>query len=428
MTSTRTPSPLLVRAGLACTGLACAGLLGLACSTPQGQQAGHSATPVQALGQPAAGEQARATTAQDTDAVTAIVVPRELPKALRPRTLVVTDLLNPRGMHVLPSGDLLIAEAGSGDPQDPQTGRLSRLVDSDHDGRFLANEERVALLSGQPSRNILDIVRRDEVFGLAGMDASPERILVSLAFFGGPTTLFAIDQDRVSEWSTTHLNINDVTYSAQARAWFGVASTTNEVVRLQPDKGAERVLSLPTLESGQDAVPGYLVSEPNSKQLLVSLFSGSPEGEEGGEGVELVPGAGAIVRVNPENKTFSWAVKGLTVPTDLVVAEDGSIYVLEFCDAFVDPVKDMAALLKEPGHGGFRRFSGRLLHVDPVHSTVTVVAEGLDVPSNLHLAGGYLYISQGMGTPGRMIPPPAGQGDSPVPLRGFVERIALSAP
>ena len=41
-------------------------------------------------------------------------------------------------------------------------------------------------------------------------------------------------------------------------------------------------------------------------------------------------------------------------------------------------------------------------------------------PTNLSQADGVIYVSQGMGTPGRPIPGP----DGPVALDGFIERLA----
>jgi hypothetical protein len=73
-------------------------------------------------------------------------------------------------------------------------------------------------------------------------------------------------------------------------------------------------------------------------------------------------------------------------------------------------------------HGGFRRFSGRLLKIRRDNGAVSELARGLDAPTNMVLSGKALYIAQGMGTPGRMIPGPDGK---PTALTGFVERIDL---
>jgi len=350
-----------------------------------------------------------------------IDVPRELERALLPRVLVADGLNNPRGMHLLPTGALLVAEAGTGDPDDPLTGALLELTDANGDGDYLDEGERKALLERQPSRNILHIVRRDEVFGMAGLAEGGGQILTTLAFFGGPSHIFSLEAGAVKPWGETHLNINDLAYDRTRKAWVGVASTTDEVVRLVPGGGVERLLKIPPLPNGQDAVPGYLRHDPVTDRLLVSLFSGSPEGEEGGDGTELVPRAGTIIAVDPERRSFTRLITGLTVPTDLAIAPDGSIYVLEFCDRFLDPVPTRAAMEAGPMHGGFRRFSGRLLHVDRQTRRVTIVAEGLDAPSNLTITEGALYVAQGMGTPGRLIPAAGGAKK----LSGYIERIAL---
>jgi hypothetical protein len=325
-------------------------------------------------------------------------------------------------MQLLATGAMLVSEAGTGEPDQP-SGRLLRLTDQNGDGDYLDTGEQSVLLDRQPSKNILDIVRRDEVFGMAGMAQGDGQVLVSLAFFGGPSTVFRVDGDTVTQWSTTHGNLNDLAYDPLRKQWFAVASTSDEVVRLQPGGGMERVLKIPPLPNGQDPVPGYLGFDPVRREILVSLFSGSPEGEEGGKGVELVPRAGGIIGVEPGGKLFHWVVQGLTAPTDFEIAADGSIYVLEFCDAFLDPVTTREALWRGPSHGGFRRFSGRLLRIDRKHAQVTVVARGLDAPTNLALGEGALYIAEGMGTPGREVPGPNGTQK----LVGFIERIALPA-
>jgi hypothetical protein len=177
---------------------------------------------------------------------------------------------------------------------------------------------------------LLDIVRRDEVFGMAGMDEGDGNVLVGLAFFGGPSTILRVDESKVTAWTTTHLNINDIAYDPRTKAWYGVASTTDEMVKLNENAGTERLVKFPPLASGQDSVPAYLTDDPLTGEMLVTLFSGSPEGEEGGEGTELVPRAGGIVAIDPEHKRYRWLVRGLTVPTDLEIAPDGSIYVLQF--------------------------------------------------------------------------------------------------
>ena len=64
----------------------------------------------------------------------------------------------------------------------------------------------------------------------------------------------------------------------------------------------------------------------------------------------------------------------------------------------------------------------RLLRLDRTSGQVTVVATGLDAPTNLAIDPTGLYVAEGMGTPGRPMPGPNGV----VKLDGFIEHIALS--
>jgi hypothetical protein len=349
----------------------------------------------------------------------AVEVPLAPARALRPRVKVASGLANPRGMHLNGDGTLLLSTAGTGEPA---SGALLRLHDNDGDGDYDDEGERTTLLDKQPSRNLFGIVRRDEVFGLAGIAEGAGSVLVSLADFGGPSKIFQVDGPKVTPWGSTHGNINDLAFDVRRGVWVGVSSTTDEIVQIKPGGGADRVVKFPPLASGQDAVPAYLRFDPRSGDVLVTLFSGSPEGEEGGEGTELVPRSASIVRVHAETRKVTPVVTGLTVPSDLEIDEDGSIYVLEFCDSFLDPVERAEDMQGGAMHGGFKRFSGRLLHISRDSGAVQVVADGLDAPTNLTRSGGSLYIAQGMGTPGRLIPGPDGK---PVPLTGFIERIAL---
>jgi hypothetical protein len=357
-----------------------------------------------------------------SSAAAAIAVPLSPAVKELPRVRIATGLANPRGLFRYPDGSMLVSVAGTGDPANPNTGALLHLTDNDHDGDYDDEGERTTLIGEQPSKNLLYIVRRDEVFGMAGMDEGEGGVLVGLAFFGGPSTIMRVADLHVNTWTTTHANINDIAFDPARKAWFGVASTTDEVVKLHQDARIERVVKFPPLASGQDPVPAYLTHDPLTGELLVSLFSGSPEGEEGGEGVEIVLRAARVVRVHPDTRAVTPVVTELTVPTDLAATKDGILYVLEFCDSFVEPVKTRDDMAKGPSHGGFRRWTGRLLRIDRNGGDVSVIARGLDEPTNLLLFGNSLYVAEGMGTPGRSIPGPDGQ---PTTLTGFIERIDL---
>jgi hypothetical protein len=66
----------------------------------------------------------------------ALRAPDNPPQALWTQRVVATGLINPRGMLWLADGSLLVAEAGVGDPANVQTGRVLRLVDTNHDGDY----------------------------------------------------------------------------------------------------------------------------------------------------------------------------------------------------------------------------------------------------------------------------------------------------
>jgi hypothetical protein len=358
-----------------------------------------------------------ATAATEHDRSAAIPIPDNPAVESLRRERIATDLLNPRGM-LLDGRTLMVAMAGRGLEEDSGTGSLVLLRDSDGDKSL---DQRHALLSGQPSRNILHIVRRDEVFGMADIARGGGDTLVTAAFFGGPSQIYEVDGTNVSLWNTVEGNINAITFDEKRGDWVAVSSSSEQVLRIFPDRPAEEILLIPDLPEGQDPVPGYVRYEPSTGKLLVSLFSGSPLGEENGDGTEIVPGAGGIIRVDPDDGSFEWVVSGLTAPTDIALDDSGRIYVLEFCSDFLDPVNTRADMWQSPGHGGFKRFSGRLLRIDPVDRSVTLIADGLDGPTNLHVNSDSLLVAQGMGTPGRMIPGP----DGDVPLTGFIEHLSL---
>ena len=75
-----------------------------------------------------------------------------------------------------------------------------------------------------------------------------------------------------------------------------------------------------------------------------------------------------------------------------------------------------------PLHGGFTRFSGRLLRCNLHTREVEVLVRGLDTPSNLCVAKDAVLISEGMGLAGRPIPTPY---NTVVPLSGKIRRVPL---
>ncbi len=356
---------------------------------------------------------------QEAPAALPITIPLGPEIDLRPRTTVASGLANPRGMLARADGSLLVALAGTGDPAAPGSGALVELTPAAEGRRSVR-----PLLTGQDSANLVELVRRDEVFGLAGISGGDGTVLLTLARFGGPSQILAIEGQTTRPWAVARGNINDMAWDPARRRWYGVSSSHDEIVILIAGDRSRRFVKLPPLAQGQDAVPGYLEFDPTTDRILVSLFTGSPLGEEGGSGTDIVPAAGKIIAVDPDSGRVTDVVTGLTAPTDLALGPAGELYVLEISRDFVDAVESRQAMLGKVSHGGFRRFSGRLLQIDRQRGTVTVLADDLDAPTNLAWDGAALLVAQGMGTPERPIPRPDG---SVTPLDGVIERIELPA-
>ncbi len=351
-----------------------------------------------------------------------IVVPEQLRKELKAVQVVAHDLKNPRGMYIRPDGAVLVAEAGVGDPKTPDSSDLLLLTDRDDDGKFDSRDERKVLLDKQLSVNIFSHVRRDEVFGLAAIAAADGTILMTHGVFDGPSQLFEIAGDKVTPLGQAEGNLNSLAYDPKRGIWVAASSSRNQVVRVSRSAKVDVILKIPNLSNGQEAVPAYVRYDKRTGEIMVSLFTGSIEGETGGDGTELKARSGKIIRVNPDNGRMTDVVTGLTTPADFVLDANGNIYVLEFCDAFMDPVKTRSDMWNRANHGGFRRFSGRLLRIDRKTGDAVVIADQLDAPTNLALHVNTLLIAQGMGTPGRPIPGLKGE----TKLEGFISAMDIS--
>jgi hypothetical protein len=345
-------------------------------------------------------------------------IPTDVPQTIHERKNLLRRIDNPRGTLLEPRGTLLVAVAGSGHRQ--ADGSIRRFHPGP-DGNYRAP---TILIANQASKNLLPLVRRDEVFGVAAIKAGEGQIRATAAYYDGPSRILAINNDKTQWVSAVSGNLNDIAWHPVERVWFGVSSSTNELLRIPENEPPVTVTSFPPLENGQEAVPGYLRHDPQTDDLLVSLFSGSPLGETGGDGTEIVTRAGKIVRVNPRTGKIVEMVSDLTAPTDLEISADGrTLWILELCDSFVGPVTSRAKMLTTETHGGFRRFSGRLLQVDRTTGSVVEIAHQLDTPTNLSAMDGWLLISTGMGTPGRDIP---GLGGITQPLEGRIDAIRIA--
>ena len=124
--------------------------------------------------------------------------------------------------------------------------------------------------------------------------------------------------------------------------------------------------------------------------------------------------------MHPASGQIEVLISGLQLPTGLALRANGHVLVLELCSHLQQPLPpDWNG---ETLHGGFTRFSGRLLNCDLHSGDVTVLARGLDTPSNLCLVPGGVVVSEGMGLVGRPLPTPDGKV---VALSGRLRRVEL---
>lgn len=367
----------------------------------------------------------------------ALLPPLLLPLLLSPLALaqaplerLASDLANPRGVAVVDEATLLVIEAGTGTDRAEaraRSGRLTLLEDRDADGDFGDPGERRALLEGYPSYNGLEVfrTRRDEVGGLGDLLLLPDgRLLFTRDDpFPGYAADGSAQEIGVVEWSLAgeapprtfarrFATVNALAYDPAREVLYLAESGMNRLVTLDAEGRARSVTAFGLLEHGQQAVPAGLALEPDGT-VLVALFSGSLEGYAGADGAPLayMPGDARVVRVDPESGAVTDLITGLTTAVDVAVDEAGNVYVLELSTGWpAAPMPegfDLYAPDAPPDAGGYPRFSGRVTRYGPDLER-TVLAEGLDAPTNLTYDGGTLYISSGQGTPGRPIWGPSG--------------------
>lgn len=349
---------------------------------------------------------------------TTLHIPPHPRETLRPTSIIAGGLLNPRGVHAEGDGSLLLIEAGSGLPGDPFTGRISRLpADPRSPGTYLPRE---TLAQGFRAMNMQARMLRDEIMGLSDIACGEGRCLVSQTDYVSGSKLLDLQYTPPEPVCHSHGNLNAVCYHPGRRSWLAVKPDTNELVELRPGEEERVLLHLPELAQQQEAVPVTLVHEPATGAVLISLFSGELHSDPALKGVDFADRAGQVIRAWPDSGRIDVVIDGLQLPTGLALDPHGNVLVLELCDSLQQPLA--ADWNGEALHGGFTRFSGRLLQCDLQTGEVSVLARGLDTPSNLCLVQGAVVVSEGMGLAGRPLPTPEG---SVAPLEGRLRRVVL---
>lgn len=347
----------------------------------------------------------------------ALHIPAQPEQMLHPSDIIAEGLLNPRGVCVEDDGSLLLVEAGSGLPDQTFSGRISRLQPDAHTpGAYLSPE---VLAEGFRSMNMQARMLRDEIMGLSDIAFGAGRYVASQTDYVAGSRLLDLQYSPPEPLFHSRGNLNSLCYHPSRQSWLAVKPDTNQLVEFTPD--GERILALlPDQDQGQEAVPVTLVYEPQTDAVLISLFSGEMHRDPARKGIDFADKAGKVIRVWPASGRIEVLIRGLQLPTGLALDPQGRILVLELCDRLLQPLPlDWSG---EVLHGGFARFSGRLLRCDLQQGSVQVLAKGLDTPSNLCCIKGAVLVSEGMGLSGRPIPTADHQV---VALSGRLRRVQL---
>jgi len=347
----------------------------------------------------------------------ALHIPAQPEQTLRPSDIIAEGLFNPRGVCVEDDGSLLLVEAGSGLPDQTFSGRISRLRPDAHArGGYLPPE---VLAQGFRSMNMQTRMLRDEIMGLSDIAFGAGRYVASQTDYVAGSKLLDLQYSPPEPLFHSRGNLNSLCYHPSRQRWLAVKPDTNQLVEFTPD-GEQILALLPNQDQGQEAVPVTLVYEPQTDAVLISLFSGELHRDPARKGIDFADKAGKVIRVWPASGRMEVLIRGLQLPTGLALDPQGRILVLELCDRLLQPLPlDWSG---EVLHGGFARFSGRLLRCDLQQRSVQVLAKGLDTPSNLCCIKGAVLVSEGMGLSGRPIPTADQQV---VALSGRLRRVQL---
>ncbi|WP_025129392.1 hypothetical protein [Pseudomonas sp. PH1b] len=347
----------------------------------------------------------------------AFFIPGQPQEDLRPNKVIAEGLLNPRGLCLQADGSLLLAEAGSGLADQPFSGRISRLCpDPEQPGAYLPPQ---ILAQGFRSMNMQARMLRDEIMGLSDIAFGAGRYLASQTDYVAGSKLLDLQYSPPEPLFHSRGNLNSLCYHPSRQSWMAVKPDSNQLVEFTQD-GEQVLAQLPDLDQGQEAVPVTLVHELQTDAVLISLFSGELRRDPARLGIDFADKAGQVIRVWPASGRIEVLIRGLQLPTGLALTAQGQILVLELCDRLLQPLPPEWA--GEPLHGGFARFSGRLLRCDLQQRNVQVLATGLDTPSNLCCIEGAVLVSEGMGLSGRLIPAADHQV---VALSGRLRRVTL---
>lgn len=292
--------------------------------------------------------------------------------------VMVEGLLNPVGVEVLPAGHILVAEEGTGEQDDSAgvsvvlaDGRSGRLISGLPSGRDSGD------LSGVPFVKVYEGVLYTSYFKAGRLLTLPfdvEDVAIPAEPFGADD----MGEAMVPLNAVALINPFDITFSAEGlpvvsdASGNGVAMATTEgqtrffhrfEALVNPSDSDLRVEAVPTGVVGVD--DGY----------VVTLTGGCP----------YPAGVGQVVKID-ENRQQEVLVEGLNMPIDVIQAEDGTLWVLEF--AQFDPAGSCFS------GAGYLPYTGRLSRLDGAGNLEPVLTE-LNFPGSVAFGeDGTAYVSE----------------------------------
>jgi sugar lactone lactonase YvrE len=300
--------------------------------------------------------------------------------------IVVEGLINPLGLALLPDGGLLVAEEGTGENDD--SAGVSVITPEGAVGR---------VVSGLPSS--LD---SGDLSGVPLVGVSPDGTTAYTAYFNARSLFtFPIPPEGLqpSTKANPPLGLEDLSRTMLPLLEVGVVNpydiafdaddvpvvsdaSENGLATATPQKRTIFIhrfgdLTDPQKESLRvDPVPTGITRVDD--EYYVTLFSGCP----------YPAGSGKVVAVGPERSERT-VVDGLSLPIDVALAQDGTIWILEFARFLPDAYCFDAQ--------GYEPDSGTLSRLRP-DGTLEEVLTGLDFPGAvLPMPDGSLYITEVFG-------------------------------
>lgn len=293
-------------------------------------------------------------------------------------TILAEGLYNPVGMALLPNGNLLIAEDGTGNDDFSAgvsmmlpDGTIGRLISGFRSGRDSGD------LSGIP---LVNVSPDGQTIYIGNFNATHLWTLPSISAETLPETPFTADDLGVAVERLNNvflINPFDMTFDADGVPVV-VDATGNGVAKEQADGTARFIhrfdeLTDPLNESITiQAVPTGITRV--DEQYYVALLGGCPYPANSGE----------IVAID-ENRNQETVIDNLNLPIDVALAEDGRLWVLEFATFAPDGSCFTGT--------GYRPETGRLSYFED--DTLVPILDNLDFPGSvLPLADGSLYITE----------------------------------